>query len=301
MKKDLHFKDSILKGDVICEHKLDNISFSSTVSLHNHDGYEIYLFLSGEDASYFVESDEKALERGDLILINAYTFHGLRIPEVTRYERVVINIREPYLQSLSDPQADLSLCFHRVPSKRLNTIRLNEAELERYLSIADDLEKVLSAQDYGHTVLARAYLSELMVMINQYAETFHTPRYSNIMPSIVTKTFDYIEENITSDITIKNLAEQFHHNGDYLSRVFKEATGSSLKHFINAKKISLAQQYLGQGYPPQDVCFMIGYKNYSSFSRRFSEEVGLSPKQYQLDSRSEQLGGRSGQVPPAPL
>lgn len=287
MEKDIGSKSSLfLDRDVTCEHKLAGFTLPATLNLHNHDGYEIILFLGGDEVNLFVESDGKTLERGDLIFISSYAFHGLRIADTSRYERVVINIREPYLQSLNDEHTDLSLCFHRMHAKRLNVIHLSESEIERYVSIAAELEKVISTQNYGHTILTKAFLSELMVMANQYAETFHSPRYSNIMPSIVTKTFEYIEENITSDITVKSLAEQFHHNSDYLSRVFKATTGSSIKHYINAKKISLAQQYLRQGYQPYDVCFMIGYKNYSSFFRRFSEQVGLSPKQYQLSSKS---------------
>lgn len=289
MKKDIHCPYSILDRDIICEHKLDRINVTSSVTLHNHDGYEILLFLNGEDVSFFVESDGKPLERGDLILVSPYVFHGLKIADISCYERVVINIREPYLQSLSDKYIDLSLCFHRTPAKRLNVIHLNESEMKHYVSIAADLEKVMSMHNYGHTVLERAFLSELMVMANQYAETVQTPLYPNIMPSIVTKTFEFIEENITSDITVESLAVQLHHNSDYLSRTFKAATGSSLKYYINAKKISLAQQYLRQGIPPYDVCFLIGYNNYSSFSRRFSKQVGLSPKQYQLSSKSANL------------
>lgn len=289
MKKDIHCKYSILDRDVICEHKLAKVDITSTVTLHNHDGYEIILFLGGENVNFFVESDGKVLERGDLIFIDAYSFHGLTMADTSHYERVVINIRKSYLQSLNDKYTDLSLCFHKMPSKHLNVIHLDESEVECYMSIASGLEKVISMQNYGHTILARAFLSELMVLANQYAETFHTPSYSNVIPSIVTRIFEFVEENITSDITVDSLAAQFHHNSDYLSRVFKAVTGSSLKHYIIAKKITLAQQYLRQGYPPYDVCFIIGYKNYSSFSRRFSEQVGLSPKQYQLSSQSVKI------------
>lgn len=289
MKKDIHCKYTILDRDVVCEHKLARIDIPPTVTLHNHDGYEIILFLGGEDVSFFVESDGKTLERGDLIFIDSYSFHGLTMADISRYERIVIHIQKPYLQSLNDSQTDLSLCFHRMPSKCLNVIHLDESEIERYVSIAADLEKVISLRNFGHTILARAFLSELMVMANQYAETPHTPRYSNIMPSIVTRIFDFVGENITSDITVESLAVQFHYNSDYLSRAFKATTGSSLKHYITAKKISLAQQYLRQGYSPYDVCFIIGYKNYSSFSRRFSEQVGLSPKQYQLNRQAAAL------------
>ena len=30
---------------------------------------------------------------------------------------------------------------------------------------------------------------------------------------------------------------------------------------------------------------LVGYNNYSSFSRRFSTQIGVSPKQYQLSNR----------------
>ncbi len=289
MKKDLHCKYSILDKDVCSEHKVGRINICSSVVLHNHDGYEIILFLGGKDVSYFVESDGKVLERGDLIFISPFAFHGLKLIDVSSYERAVIHIRPPYLQSLSDKNIDLSLCFHKMPAKRLNVIHLSEPEIQRFVSIADALEKTISTRSYGHTILEKAYLSELMVMANQCAETFHTQLYSNIMPSVVKKTFEFVDENITSDITVESLAVHFHHNSDYLSRAFKATTGLSLKHYITAKKIALAQQYLCQGTPPSDVCFMIGYNNYSSFSRRFSAQVGLSPKQYQQNSQLSSL------------
>lgn len=80
---------------------------------------------------------------------------------------------------------------------------------------------------------------------------------------------------------MEQIAKEIHHNSDYLSRVFKDTTGGSLKQYINARKMFLARQYLQQGYPPYEVCFMIGYNNYSSFSRRFSAQIGCSPRQYQ--------------------
>ena len=55
--------------------------------------------------------------------------------------------------------------------------------------------------------------------------------------------------------------------------------------YINAKKIVLAQKLLLQNYSPYDVCFMVGYNNYSSFSRRFSKQIGTSPKQFQLSHK----------------
>lgn len=284
MKIDFRCKYSILDCDVICEHKFARVEESSIETLHNHDGYEIVLFLGG-DVTLFVESDEKKMERGDLIFIRSYAFHGLKLKDIASYERVVINIRESFLHKLSDENTDLSMCFHRMPSKRLNVIHLNEIEIRRFVSLANDLEQTIRNQHYGYTILSKAILSELMVLANQYAETYHRPLYSNIMPSIITKTYEYIDKNLTTNITVESLAKKLHYNSDYLNRAFKNATGSSLKYYITAKKITLAQQFLRQGFSPYDVCFMVGYTNYSSFSRRFSEQVGMPPKQFQISSQ----------------
>lgn len=108
------------------------------------------------------------------------------------------------------------------------------------------------------------------------------------------KTFHYISDHLTTYFTVEDIACELHHNSAYLNRAFKQVTGCSLKQFISAKKISLAQQYLAQGYAPYDVCFMVGYNNYSSFSRQFSEQLRISPKQFQLKFRSGYTGGLRG-------
>lgn len=50
----------------ICFCKDTPITVSSTI--HNHDGYEIYLFLSGDIRMVF-ENDSRIMKRGDLVLI----------------------------------------------------------------------------------------------------------------------------------------------------------------------------------------------------------------------------------------
>lgn len=85
-----------------------------------------------------------------------------------------------------------------------------------------------------------------------------------------------------AQMSVDIVARELHHNRDYLNRIFQEATGGSLKYYINAKRIATAQQLLRDGYAPYDVCFMLSFNNYSSFSRCFSQHIGLSPKQYAL-------------------
>ena len=283
MKKDFHCKYSILDTDVICEHKFARIDFPFTSALHNHDGYEILLFLGGT-VEFHTESERKKLERGDLIFIRPYSFHGIGLTDIDSYERIVINVREDYLRRISLQDTDLSSCFFRTPAGNLNLIQLSESSIAEFLHITEKVENNTLHKPYGYKILETAYFSECMVMLNQLAVSNpRLPAYTNIMPNIVAETFKYIEDNLTKNITIGKMALQLHHNSDYLSHVFKSVTGCSLQYYIIAKRISLAQIYLREGKSPYDVCFESGFNNYSSFSRAFSRQIGCSPKQYQQE------------------
>lgn len=287
MKRDLHCPYSILDNDLICEHKLNRVVIPSTATLHNHDGFEIVVYLKG-DVQIFVESEAKQMERGDIFLIPTFSFHGLNTFDVENYERIVLNIRPNLLQELSDKHTDLSSCFYNIKPGKLNYLHVDDSYLDELVSLLDKLEKVSRSSQYGSSILAKAYLAEFMVAISNYAHHSEAPSFESIMSPAIAKVFAYVDENLCNNITVEKIADDLHHNSDYLGRLFHEVTGGSLKYYINAKKISLAQKYLCEGYSPYDVCFMIGYNNYTSFSRRFSSHIGCSPKQYQQKWRKSQ-------------
>ena len=63
--------------------------------LHSHDGYEIYLFLSGEVRINF-ENSSHIMKHGDMVLIPPYVFHYSMPLGDSTYNRIVINIKESY-------------------------------------------------------------------------------------------------------------------------------------------------------------------------------------------------------------
>ena len=81
--------------DFTCSCKNAPIPMASV--LHSHDGYKIYLFLSGEIRIIF-ENDNRIMKRGDLLLIPPYVFHFAVPVGSSTYSCVVINIKESYMQ-----------------------------------------------------------------------------------------------------------------------------------------------------------------------------------------------------------
>ena len=284
INRDLQCPYSIIDRDIICEHKQGRVNIQDIRKLHNHDGYELILFLGG-DVTIIVESDMKKMQRGDMILVPPLTFHGLDLEDPESYDRIVINIRYEYLQKMNTPDTDLSICFSRNQSGRMNAVHMDEEVLSEFVEIAEKLERSLEEDNYGKMLLARSYLSEFLILVCRRTDVLSEEERPRLMPPAVSRAFDYIEEHLTEDITVGSISEALSYSYDHLSRVFKETTGTPLKRYINAKKIALAQKYLSQGISVYDVCFMIGYNNYTSFSRRFSEQIGESPKQFQLSHR----------------
>lgn len=271
---------SLLDTDIICKHKDDVLPQFDEILFHNHDGYEIFLFLSG-NADYYIESSGKKLERGDLILSPVYSFHCSRADARIKYERIFINIRENKLSELSSNGVDLSSCFNNSSTTDINLIRLNEAEIDEFIRLSDSLEKSLDESSYGSDLLSDSLLIQIMIMVNRMFLKNESLPYTGIMPDIIRNVINYINEHTSDNITVSGLGEMYHHNPDYLSRIFKSFTGIPLQHFILIKKITLAQHLLRKGHTPLSACYNSGFNNYSNFSRSFSKIVGTSPKKYQ--------------------
>ncbi len=285
MKKCLNFPYTVIDSEIICEHKKARVDQSDISTVHNHDGYEIVLFLDG-DVNMMIEPDLFKMKPGDVFFVSPLVFHGVDLEDVSGYERIVINVQYEYLKKLGDAETDFSTLFRSKESANMNHLRIPEESLPKFISVAKDLEEALHSDSYGHSILARSYLSQFLLLTCRYSENVPPQKKSSTMPAAVVKILEYIDEHITDDITINAMSSELHYSSDHLSRVFSEATGDSLKHYINAKKIALAQKLLLQNNSPYDVCFMVGYNNYSSFSRRFSNQIGMSPKQYQLSYRA---------------
>ena len=271
----------VLENEIICECKDINTGFDARDVLHNHDGYELLLLLNGK-LDMYSEGDGKALDRGDLVCVKNHCFHHVRLNSPGVYDRVIINFKESTLERLGSEKSDLGRCFSQTPAGKLNYLHLGEEQVRQFLKYARELQAALKDAEFGADVLADALLTQILVLVNRCVSEESKPEHAGVMPKLVSETFAYIDEHLTEDLSLAVLEQQLQYNGIYISRCFKKVMGITLQQYIIAKRCSLAQQYLTQGYSPCDACFMAGFNNYSSFSRTFLQQIGVSPKKYQL-------------------
>ncbi|MCD8261451.1 MAG: AraC family transcriptional regulator [Bacteroides sp.] len=105
--------------------------------------------------------------------------------------------------------------------------------------------------------------------------------YKNLTEQILS----YMKENITRQITLKELSEKFHISVSHLSFVFHKSTSYSVIDYFIRLKIQRACQYFElTSLKINEVAYLLGYNDVAYFSRLFSKVMKMSPKNYKLKS-----------------
>ncbi len=111
------------------------------------------------------------------------------------------------------------------------------------------------------------------LLVKNYAN----PDYSKLTKDII----DYIRLHLEEELSLSYLAGLFHKNASSLSNAFSKETGMSLTKFIQQTRIKEAVRLFNTtGLSVSDVSIMVGYQDFSYFSKLFSGEVGMSPREY---------------------
>jgi len=250
-----------------------------SISLHHHDFYECYLFISG-DVTYLIEGKSYYLKPGDIVLMNSKELHQAVLNNKDpRYERIVLWINRAFLKELSTKKTDLSLCFEG--PNRKNVLR-GDIELSKNIKVL--LGKLLGLEYYkgmGRELLYKAYIMEIMVHLNNLAFNEAVRLDDDIKKSnLIDGMIEYINNHIEEDITIDKLSEHFYLSKFHLSREFKKHTGTTIHRYIVQKKLIEAKELIIKETPIIEVYKQCGFGDYSNFFRAFKNEYGVTPKQF---------------------
>jgi AraC-like DNA-binding protein/mannose-6-phosphate isomerase-like protein (cupin superfamily) len=251
------------------------------VPYHNHDFYEIYLFLSGE-VTYIIEGKSYQLRAGDIILINNKELHKPNIKTGIPYERIVIWVSPNFIKSLNALGENLTMCFESTSKNRYNLLRPNPQILSYIKEIISRMETVCGHLSYGSTILKNVYLTELIVYLNRaYLNTnIEDIKVDITYNSKISNIVRYINEHLGEDLSLDNLSTKFYISKYHLEREFARNTGYTIHRFIQKKRLILAKSLLTGSSQVTEVCMQCGFTDYSNFLRSFKKEFGVSPKKY---------------------
>jgi AraC-like DNA-binding protein/mannose-6-phosphate isomerase-like protein (cupin superfamily) len=278
-RQDFTFRQYMETNDFELFHYRDNIPVE--VDFHNHDFYEIYLFISG-NVTYVIEGKSYKLRPKDILIINNKELHKAFIEEGVPYERIVIWINPDYIKALSSDNTNLLLAFDSASNNKFNLLRPNPDITENIYNIIEKLGIAYNSRDFGSDLLKRVYILELLIYLNR---TYQIPTGKETELGVtyndkISKIIDYINENLKGDVSLQTLASRFYLSKYHLLREFKKNTGYTVHRYIQQKRLIMARELLKDNKQITEVCSLCGFGDYSNFIRSFRKEFGTSPKKY---------------------
>jgi AraC-like DNA-binding protein len=88
-------------------------------------------------------------------------------------------------------------------------------------------------------------------------------------------------ERLCEPISLHDMSRVAYLSSFHFNRVFHQITGLPPNKFISAMRLDEAKRLLvNTNLSITDICFEVGYNSLSTFTRRFTQQVGLGPREF---------------------
>lgn len=96
-------------------------------------------------------------------------------------------------------------------------------------------------------------------------------------------TLDYMEQNLKTEIQVKELSRMAGYSEAYYSELFKKVTGIPIGQYLTRRKLAHAICEIVAGRRMLETALEYGFDTYAGFYRAFCREYGRSPVAYLKD------------------
>ncbi len=257
---------------------------------HKHKFIEIVYILSGR-AKHVIDDKEYFVKRGDISVINSEEVHAFLADPDCEEEFLAYDLMftPEFLDRSCLASDDFSLLGN---SFLFYSLFPEESEFKERFNLIPNcgyeigavFEKIYneyrSAQT-GYLNLMRLYLAEIIIKLLRKIQTFEANTLSDTQKNLVQSVMRYIEENYNMKIKVDEIASRMFFSKNYLSKIFKQETGQSIRSFLTEIRIKEAcKQLSATSNNIVDIAVDCGFSDMKSFYAIFKKYTGLTPKQY---------------------
>ncbi|MCD8390930.1 MAG: AraC family transcriptional regulator [Firmicutes bacterium] len=150
--------------------------------------------------------------------------------------------------------------------------------IDRAKLLFERLDALHTKNDAASALLIKAALTELVSFFLDNGEREITDIKSS---AFADETRKFIQDNLGSRLTVKDVADHMRYNEKYFIHLFKKHFGTTPAYFIKNSRLEKAKYELL--YTDNKVSYIIGKIGFSSpqkFSKDFKAYTGLSPTEF---------------------
>lgn len=118
------------------------------------------------------------------------------------------------------------------------------------------------------------------IMLKEYADEFMAIDSINEHVEIQ-KCLEFIHDNFTNKLTLKDVASEVNISRNYLCYIFKEQTGYTFCQYLNVLRVNYAKKLIRTtDYSMEYIADLCGFSSQSHLSTNFKKYAGMPPMQY---------------------
>ena len=145
------------------------------------------------------------------------------------------------------------------------------------------------SSDYARSIEAARSLEDLYRLSEEMATAYAMLVRDHSIgkyPPTIRHAMVYIDSNLSGKLTLKTVAEQINLNPNYLSTMFKKATGKTITAYILQARMAEAAYLLTTGgFSVQTTAAFCGIPDVQYFSKQFKRFYGQPPTVYRAAHR----------------
>lgn len=280
MKKDIFFKD-----EYFCYRHSETVpSEDERFHLHTHGHIEVFIFLKG-DSDFIVESNIYPLKPFDILIFKSNEMHQIRHRSDADYERIVISLPDSLFEKYRCEKYKNFFTEHQLGTN--NCIRLDGDDRDELAAFFKRMERYIrQTGDSDCTAVMHGVAVEFVHFMNFARKKMRVDYTQNLN---VNKILNYINNEISQELKLDDIAKFMYMSKYHLCRIFKQHTGLTINNYIANKRILLTREYYIQGMNLSEACIRAGFPSYCSFYKTYHNLTGKAPKNDIADYRNNTI------------
>ena len=274
-------KPYVRHAEKIC---IDDSNKSEFVASYDH----IILYTLSGNATIYIDKQIYNLTRGTILIIKPGSFYAFS--DESKSEIISIHFdwsnensieRGFYLEPVSKEKFN--------PRKICETFTIDDEECfnvelfsEELTNMEETFKLILSefnrAKKYFDFRVS-CYLISVLIEISRRTKNIKTIVCTN--DDTGRAVLEYIHQNISQNISVENLSEQFKFHSTYINILVKKLTGYPIHKYIMVRRISKAIELLQYSdMRISEIAEKVGFPDASHFSKVFKQHMGKSPREF---------------------
>lgn len=238
--------------------------------LHCHNHFEMEFILSGA-AEENINGRSVGVKKGTLYVLKPSDYHAVKIISPLNLVTVSFDYRvfpKPFLQYFC---TEASPFVFQTKEEEFDTYKVLFELLYDEYKISEEI-----------TACALTVVFEKLKRLSAFKDDSELVKGEQILDAV-----SYVNLHFNENPSLKSVADLVCYTPEYLSGLFKKATGKTFTQYLKTVKIENAKKLLTlEGLSVAEICFKCGFGSVSNFNRVFKTVTNTVPSEYRKNKKA---------------